>query len=144
MVVATTAEPWITAVVMRHQVVVERSTLATPDTAIAMGALRVSRLAQTLCDIAPLQRKVLVHVERASLIRAPARRTMVYDDILLKSSAHCILAITSLCLVTGSYAQEPYNNIVGSCCQVEATQTDTIAWSRLSHDGHVTTTNLQL
>ena len=136
-----------------QQVVVERSLLSAPYTAIAVSTLIVHRHAQALRQYAPLQGKLLVAIERATLIHTPRQRAVVNDDVLTLLSVLVVrvhrvilkgrvaeLLVTlpvALALVTHTTTYIPHYDVVSIDTHSIVLQADTIARRRLSQYRHV-------
>ena len=81
--ISCTIESGTTVHEMSYEVVVKTCQLTTPDAAIAMSTLGVTRVGEALCHGAPLHGEVVVVVERSHLVDAPAEGAVVEDDTRL-------------------------------------------------------------
>ena len=106
----TRAKTRCTAVTVCYQIMVISGIVPTPVTGKAM---RFTILC--LCEVkslrsnAPLYGRVLHAVNRKSLIRTPAYRTVVYDDVL---SIHTAKTVHIIRRITRTETHEAYNNII--------------------------------
>src|SRR4030042_3330395 len=71
---------------MGNQVVVKGRVLAAPDAPVTVRPLGMIGQVQAFGDDAPLHGRAVVPVEGHGLVHAPARRTMVNDEMLLVPS----------------------------------------------------------
>ena len=132
----------VARVVMQNQIVVERCALATPDTAVAVRALVVHRVAQALAQDAPLHREVLVVVERRTLVGAPRHRAVVQNDVLLVASPDGV--VLGRFLVAHSEADEADDDVVGADIGRIVLEADAVAGSRLARNGHIAILDAEL
>ena len=129
-----------TALVVGHQVVVERGTAATPVAAIAMAAFRVTCILQALGHEAPLHGGVLVAIDGEALVDAPTHRAVVDDDVRLVEASESVPSVSTIhlhVLVAQTEAHVAHNHIVGLDLHGIVGHADAVAWSGLAGDGHV-------
>ena len=81
--ISGTIETWTTVHEMSYEVVMKTCQLTTPDAAIAMSTLGVTRVGEALSHGTPLHGEVVVVVERSHLVDAPAEGAVVEDDTRL-------------------------------------------------------------
>ena len=139
-VVACAIEAGSTVLHMGNEVVVERSALAAPDAAVAMLALRMTGIGQSLAQRTPLHREVAVVVERSQLVDAPREGAVVEDDVLVSPTPGCIGSIVDVLDLRTAETDVAHDDVV-TIREFHGivTQGDTIARCRLSAHGLVRT-----
>ena len=81
--ISCTIETGTTVHEMSYEVVVETCYLASPDAAIAMSTLGVTRVGEAFGYSTPLHGEVVVVIERSHLVDTPAEGAVVVDDTRL-------------------------------------------------------------
>ena len=136
----------VAALVVSQQVMVERGIFAAPDAAIAVAALGMPRIVETLGKQAPLHREITVGVERRAFVHRPRHRTMVEDDILVVTPPDTVLLRFGGIL--GRIAQTETdiadNHVVGIDPHGVVAQADAVARGGLAGDGQVSVLNAQI
>ena len=121
---------------------------STPNSTVPMRPFCVSRQTKTFRNDAPLQCKVLIVIERHTLIRTPAHRTMVYNDILTIPSSKSIRSIgtDAFFLISHAETQKTYYHIIHIISQRNrpASQTNAITRCGLSGNSQITLSDFQL
>ena len=117
----------------------ERGQFTPPDSTIAMGALAMASLIETLCHGAPLHGKVIVVVERSHLVDRPRERAMVVDLSRVVTCPNGISAVIDVLFLSTSDPYEPDNDIVGIGCNGEIAQRYAWIGSRLPSNSGVGT-----
>ena len=124
-----------------EHVVVERGVASAPQTAVAVLALAVNRVAQALREQAPLHREVAVCVERCALVGRPRHGAVVEDQVLV------VAAPDGVVLILGDIAHAETHvaddDVVGLHLHGVVAQADAVARGGLSGDGQVVVLDLE-
>jgi len=100
-------EAWISATMVREEIMVIRGIVAAPNTAVAVWALLVVRIPQAFTDKTPLNRDVLIAIEGEAFIDAPTDRTVVDNDVCAISAAQRVNRFTGFIAGTKSQVLVP-------------------------------------
>src|SRR5690554_635091 len=109
--IAAATKTWYTTVVMHQKIVVKTRLFTAPNAHVTMPTLVVHRITKTLGKQTPLHGKIVVVVERRSLIGGPAHGTMIQDNILPAPPPDGI--VLRRLFVAHSKAQKTNNKIAG-------------------------------
>ena len=141
--VAAAAEAGRAVGVVGQQIVMERGGLSSPDAAVAVCTFFVYGVGQTFADDAPLQGQVTVVVERATLVGAPAQRTVVDDDVAVRLIG--IHGVVAFLHDVGSHtrADKADDDVVGLYIERIVLQADAVARCGLSGDGQIAVAHLE-
>ncbi len=132
----------VARVVRGEQVVVERGVLAAPDAAEAVRPLGVHRRIEALANDRPLEREVLVGVERGALVGAPRRGAVVDDHVGVVLAAQCV--VLDVRLVAHAEAQEAHHHLLHAVEKDRiVAQADAVARGALAGDRDVAVANVQ-
>ena len=131
-------------VMVRHQVVVERRTLAAPYAAISVLALAMTRIIKALRYGAPLHSEVSVVVVGSRLVDAPAERAMVQYDVIVLASPRGVGGLIDIFNLASADPDEPHNDVVRFVPEGVIAKRDAGSGSRLAGNSHVAGTDDEL
>jgi hypothetical protein len=135
-------EPWITAVVVREEIMMEGSVGASPYTTISVGAFAVNGFLKGLGDYAILHSKIGVPVAADALVNGPGTAEVVEDDSgRIIDGDGIVFGVTH---IAETDAYEAHDNIVSLDDEGIVRQADAVPRSGLSIDSDVTIVDTQL
>ncbi len=121
---------------MGYQVVMIRSSAATPITAIAVSSLLVSGIVEALTHDAPLDSEVTITVDGQTFINGPADAAVVDDDVVTAAATKPVAFMMGNLTISQSETHIAYD-IIGTDHDRIISQTDTVTRGSLSCYGRV-------